>query len=75
MRPSTRRGRRGCGVFDTNPRLKLWSLDWARALIQDAIAAQRHPLPSLDDLTAISGLSEPDALVDHCPLGAHSPWR
>ena len=60
---------RNAGVsisFDTNLRPKLWSLGRARALIQEAIAFSDICLPSLDDLALITGLSDPDALVDHC---------
>jgi len=65
---------RAAGVtvsFDTNLRLKLWPLARARALIFDAIARCDLCLPSLDDLQTLTGLSDPDALVDHClRLGA-----
>lgn len=62
----------GCLVtFDTNLRLKLWSLDRARAVMNDVIAQCDICLPSHDDITAITGLTDPDALVDHClRLGA-----
>lgn len=57
--------------FDTNLRRSLWSLDRARAVIQDVIARSTICLPSLDDVVAITGLQDPDALVDHClRLGA-----
>lgn len=57
--------------FDTNLRLKLWSLDRARAVMNDVIAHSDICLPSYDDLATITGLSDPDALVDHClRLGA-----
>ena len=67
---------RAAGVlvsFDTNLRLKLWPLARARALIFDAIARCDLCLPSLDDLQQLTGLSDPDALADHClRLGARS---
>lgn len=67
---------RAAGVtvsFDTNLRLKLWPLARARALIHDAIARSDICLPSLDDLQQLSGLSDPDALADHClRLGART---
>lgn len=67
---------RAAGVavsFDTNLRLKLWPLARARALIYDAIARSDICLPSLDDLQQLSGLSNPDALADHClRLGART---
>jgi 2-dehydro-3-deoxygluconokinase len=57
--------------FDTNLRLKLWPLDVARNTINQAIGLSDICLPSLDDVTAITGLSDPDAVVDHClSLGA-----
>jgi 2-dehydro-3-deoxygluconokinase len=65
---------RAAGVtvsFDTNLRLKLWPLDTARAVMREAMAACDVCLPSLDDLVALTGLREPEALVDHClALGA-----
>jgi 2-dehydro-3-deoxygluconokinase len=60
---------RAAGVavsFDTNLRLKLWSLDRARAVMNDVIGRCDICLPSLDDVVAITGLIDPDALVDHC---------
>jgi 2-dehydro-3-deoxygluconokinase len=57
--------------FDTNLRLKLWSLARARAVMNDVIAHCDVCLPSYDDIMAITGLGDPDALVDHClRLGA-----
>lgn len=53
-------------TFDTNLRLKLWSIDRARAVMNDVIAHCDVCLPSYDDIVAITGLTEPDALVDHC---------
>jgi 2-dehydro-3-deoxygluconokinase len=59
--------------FDTNLRLKLWSLARARAIMNEAIRLSDICLPSFEDISAISGLSEPDALVDHClALGAQT---
>ncbi len=61
----------GLVSFDTNLRLKLWSVDRARAVMNDVIARCDICLPSYDDVVAITGLKEPDALVDHClRLGA-----
>jgi 2-dehydro-3-deoxygluconokinase len=57
--------------FDTNLRLKLWSIDRARAVMSDVIARSDLCLPSYDDVVAITGLTDPDAIVDHClRLGA-----
>ena len=65
---------RAAGVrvsFDTNLRLKLWPIARARAVMRELIAASDICLPSLEDVQAISGLREPQALVDFClGLGA-----
>jgi 2-dehydro-3-deoxygluconokinase len=65
---------RAAGVqlsFDTNLRLKLWSLHRARAVMTDVLRQTDIALPSWDDIRAITGLDEPEALVDHClRLGA-----
>ena len=59
--------------FDTNLRLKLWSLDRARAVMNDVLRITDIALPSWDDITAITGLTEPEAIVDHClRLGANT---
>ncbi len=52
--------------FDTNLRLKLWPLARARAVINDLLGQADIALPSYDDVVAISGLQQPDALVDWC---------
>jgi 2-dehydro-3-deoxygluconokinase len=60
---------RGAGVlvsFDTNLRPALWPKDRARAVINDVIGQSDLCLPSYDDMLAITGLVEPDAIVDHC---------
>lgn len=51
--------------FDTNLRLKLWSLDEARQATNAALRLCDIALPSLEDATALSGLSDPLAIVDH----------
>ncbi|MFZ4288738.1 sugar kinase [Variovorax sp. HJSM1_2] len=57
--------------FDTNLRLKLWSVQRARAVMTDVIRQSDICLPSYEDIVAITGLTDPDALVDHClNLGA-----
>ncbi len=65
---------RAAGVrvsFDTNLRLKLWSIDRARAVMSDVLRRCDIALPSHDDIAAITGLADPEALVDHClQLGA-----
>jgi 2-dehydro-3-deoxygluconokinase len=52
--------------FDTNLRLKLWSIDRARAVMSDVMRLADICLPSYDDVQAITGIADPDALVDHC---------
>jgi 2-dehydro-3-deoxygluconokinase len=49
--------------FDSNLRLKLWSLEAARTAMQEVIAQTDMFLPSLDDVTALSGLQEPEQIV------------
>jgi 2-dehydro-3-deoxygluconokinase len=49
--------------FDSNLRLKLWSLASARAAMLPVIAQSDIFLPSLDDVTALSGLQDPQAIV------------
>ena len=65
---------RAAGVqvsFDTNLRLKLWPLERARAAMSDVMRLCDICLPSLEDVTALTGLADPDAIVDHClGLGA-----
>ena len=65
---------RAAGVavsFDTNLRLKLWPLARAREVMTEALRRCDIALPSLDDVRALTGLDDPDALVDHClALGA-----
>ena len=51
-------------ALDANLRLKLWSLARARASIHQAVALSDIFLPSLDEAIALSGLDDPDALVD-----------
>lgn len=66
---------RGSGVrvsCDTNLRLRLWPAARAAAVIHAAIGMADIALPSLDDARALTGLTEPDAVVDFylrlCPL-------
>jgi 2-dehydro-3-deoxygluconokinase len=65
---------RAAGVkvsFDTNLRLKLWPLERARPAMEELMRACDICLPSFDDISLLTGLHEPDALVDHClRLGA-----
>lgn len=59
--------------YDTNLRRALWPLPRARAVIHAAIAMADIALPSLEDAEALTGLAEPDAILDRylglgCPL-------
>jgi 2-dehydro-3-deoxygluconokinase len=65
---------RAAGVkvsYDTNLRLRLWDLDTARQTIDATIARCDIALPSLDDSRQLTGLQQPDAIVDYyLKLGA-----
>jgi len=65
---------RDCGVkvtFDTNLRLKLWSVEKARTEIKKAISLCDLCLPSWDDIFAITGISDPNEMINYChELGA-----
>lgn len=50
--------------FDTNLRLKLWPLARARAVMLEAIRHTDICLPSWDDVTALTGLTGRDEIVD-----------
>lgn len=50
--------------LDSNLRLKLWSLDEARAGITRAIDLCDLFLPSVDDVNVLSGRDDPHAIVD-----------
>jgi 2-dehydro-3-deoxygluconokinase len=49
--------------FDSNLRLRLWTLEQARQAMLPAIAACDLFLPSLDDVTQLSGLTDAQAIV------------
>jgi 2-dehydro-3-deoxygluconokinase len=51
-------------TFDTNLRLRLWSKDRARAIILDMMSRCDVCLPSLDDVTLLTGIEDADELVD-----------
>jgi len=51
-------------AFDSNLRLSLWPLDRARACITEAVRLCDLFLPSLDDMTALTGLRSPDDVLD-----------
>ena len=63
---------RAAGVtvsFDTNLRLKLWSKDRARAVINDIMSFVDICLPSYDDVVHLTGLTDADLILDRL-LGA-----
>jgi 2-dehydro-3-deoxygluconokinase len=68
------RAARAAGVavsYDTNLRLRLWPLDRARAVIHAAAALADILLPSLDDAMHLTGLADPDRILDiYLGLGA-----
>ena len=58
---------RGAGVrvaYDTNYRPRLWPPARASAIIHAAIAQSSIALPGLEDAEALTGLTDPDAIVD-----------
>ena len=60
---------RSAGVkvsYDTNLRLKLWSLDRARAVMREAISLSDYLLPSLEDMQALAGRDDVPAILDWC---------
>lgn len=61
----------GLVSYDTNLREKLWPLSRARAVIHAAVAQCDIALPGLDDAELLTGLSEPEAIVQfYLDLGA-----
>jgi 2-dehydro-3-deoxygluconokinase len=70
--------------YDPNLRLKLWTLARARAVIVGTIPLCDWFLPSLEEAEQLSGLSEPQALLDWChtrgapvvalKMGADGAW-
>ena len=57
--------------YDTNLRLKLWSLECAREVINRTVPLCEVLLPSLDDVTSLTGLRDPDAITEYyLELGA-----
>ncbi len=58
---------RGAGVrvaYDTNYRPSLWPAARASAIIHAAISQSSIALPSLEDASLLTGLNDPDAVVD-----------
>jgi 2-dehydro-3-deoxygluconokinase len=57
--------------YDTNLRLKLWPLNQARDVINQVVPMCDVLLPSLDDVTSLTGLQEPKEIIDYyLKLGA-----
>ena len=52
--------------YDTNLRLKLWPIERAREVIIASLGLSDYALPSLEDMQALSGLNEPNAILDWC---------
>jgi 2-dehydro-3-deoxygluconokinase len=52
--------------YDSNLRLKLWPLDRARAVILATIALCDWFLPSLDEAAQLSGVQDPQRILDWC---------
>lgn len=55
--------------YDTNLRLRLWPLVRAQAVTGAAMCMADIALPGLDDARQLTGLAEPDAIVDHYLAG------
>jgi 2-dehydro-3-deoxygluconokinase len=51
-------------AYDSNLRLRLWPLPRAKAVITATIPLADYFLPSLDDVKALCGLEQPEAIVD-----------
>ena len=58
-------------AYDTNLRLSLWNEEQARSTIHEAMKDCDIALPSYDDAVILTGLNDPDAIVDfYLDLGA-----
>ena len=58
---------RAAGVqvcYDSNLRLRLWSLERARAVLRDTLASADWFLPSLDDMQTLTGMKAPEAILE-----------
>ncbi|MFS0688758.1 sugar kinase [Sporosarcina sp. 179-K 8C2 HS] len=51
-------------TYDPNLRLKLWSLERAKAIIHSTLSNVDIFLPSLDDVTHLTGLTDPNQIID-----------
>ncbi|HLB13644.1 MAG TPA: sugar kinase [Burkholderiales bacterium] len=61
--------------LDSNLRLKLWPLARARAMLGAAAAMADHFFPSIEEARALSGLEQPDAIMDWAHrLGARTVY-
>ena len=49
--------------FDSNLRLKLWSIERARIHIANTVSRCDLFLPSLEDMTTLTGLTDPEAIT------------
>jgi 2-dehydro-3-deoxygluconokinase len=52
-------------TYDPNLRLKLWSLERARAIIHSTLPYVDIFMPSLDDVTHLTGLQDPNQIVNY----------
>lgn len=52
--------------YDSNLRLKLWSLEEARAAFEATVPQCDLLLPSLEDAQQLTGLQDAAAIVEHC---------
>ncbi|WP_404985397.1 sugar kinase [Caballeronia sp. LZ034LL] len=60
-------------TFDPNVRLKLWPLTRARAIIDATARHADYMLPSFEDAQTLTGLDDPEAIVQHyLALGPHT---
>jgi 2-dehydro-3-deoxygluconokinase len=59
------RGTGGLLAYDTNYRPRLWPVARARAIVAEAARQVDLLLPGLDDARALTGLADPDRIVDH----------
>jgi 2-dehydro-3-deoxygluconokinase len=50
--------------YDSNLRLRLWPLERARAILRETLSAVDWFLPSLDDMQTLTGIAEPEAILD-----------
>src|SRR5690606_9127193 len=50
--------------LDANLRVQLWPMSRARAILREAIAQCDVFLPGLDDMASMTGLEQPDAILD-----------